>query len=139
MKKHYLPYLLLLLAALFLFWIKNKQRGKTTKITERVTVNNATDAYTQLRDPNKKIQYSRHAKCRMACRQIDETEVKEILQTGEINFDKDKTTEKGTTYPLEGKTHDGQNVRIVFAPHNNDITVVTVIDLDTNWPCGDCK
>lgn len=139
MKKQYLPYLLLILAALFLYWIKQKQRGKSTPITERVTVQNATEAYSQLRGTNKTLQYSRHAKCRMQCRNIDEAEVKEILAKGEINFDKDKQTDKGITYPLEGVTRDGQHVRIVFAPHQNDITVVTAIDLDTDWPCGDCK
>ena len=29
-----------------------------------------------------------HAKCRMACRQISEKEIKEILQTGIINYKK---------------------------------------------------
>jgi acetylornithine deacetylase/succinyl-diaminopimelate desuccinylase-like protein len=129
----------LLAAALILFFVKNNQKGSKTNIKDRVTVENATDAYTQLRGGNKTISYSRHAKCRMECRHIDESEVKEILQKGEINFSKEKESEKGVTYPLEGVTHDGQHVRIVFAPHDNTVTVVTAIDLDTNWPCGDCK
>ncbi len=139
MKKQNTGYIILLLAALLFFFIKTNQRGKKTNIRERVTVENATDAYTQLRGGNKTITYSRHAKCRMECRHIDESEVKEILQNGEINFGKEQESEKGVTYPLEGKTHDGQHVRIVFAPHENDVTVVTAIDLDTDWPCGDCK
>jgi hypothetical protein len=129
----------LLAAALILFFVKNNQKGSKTNIRDRVTVENATDAYTQLRSGNKTISYSRHAKCRMECRHIDESEVKEILQKGEINFAKEKESEKGVTYPLEGVTHDGQHVRIVFSPHENNVTVVTAIDLDTNWPCGDCK
>jgi hypothetical protein len=127
------------MAALFLFFIKKNQRGKNTNIAERVTVESATDAYTQLRGGNKTIAYSRHAKCRMECRHIDESEVKEILLKGEINYNKETETEKGVTYPLEGVTHDGQHVRIVFAPHETDVTVVTCIDLDKDWPCGDCK
>jgi Domain of unknown function (DUF4258) len=129
----------LLAAALILFFVKNNQKGSKTNIRDRVTVENATDAYTQLRSGNKTIFYSRHAKCRMECRHIDESEVKEILQKGEINFAKEKESEKGVTYPLEGVTHDGQHVRIVFSPNENNVTVVTAIDLDTNWPCGDCK
>jgi hypothetical protein len=129
----------LLAAALILFFVKNNQKGSKTNIRDRVTVENATDAYTQLRSGNKTISYSRHAKCRMECRHIDESEVKEILQKGEINFAKEKESEKGVTYPLEGVTHDGQHVRIVFSPNENNVTVVTAIDLDTNWPCGDCK
>ena len=139
MKKQSISYLVLLFGAVLLFLIKNNQRGEKTKINERVTVNNATDAYKQLREGSKTINYSRHAKCRMECRHIDESEVKEILQKGEINYNKEQESEKGVTYPLEGVTHDGQHVRIVFAPHENDVTVVTCIDLDTDWPCGDCK
>jgi hypothetical protein len=134
-----LSIIVLIAAALLLFFVKQNQRGNKTNIKDRVTVENATDAYTQLRGGNKTISYSRHAKCRMECRHIDESEVKEILQTGEINHNKEQESEKGVTYPLEGKTHDGQHVRIVFAPHENNITVVTAIDLDTDWPCGDCK
>ncbi len=134
-----LSIVVLIAAALLLFFIKKNQRGSKTNIRDRVTVENATEAYTQLRGGNKTISYSRHAKCRMECRHIDESEVKEILQTGEINHNKEQESEKGVTYPLEGTTHDGQHVRIVFAPKGNTITVVTVIDLDTDWPCGDCK
>jgi Domain of unknown function (DUF4258) len=138
-KKQQMSYVIFLMAALFLFFIKKNQRGKNTNIAERVTVESATDAYTQLRGGNKTIAYSRHAKCRMECRHIDESEVKEILLKGEINYNKEIETEKGVTYPLEGVTHDGQHVRIVFAPHETDVTVVTCIDLDKDWPCGDCK
>ncbi len=134
-----LSIVVLIAAALLLFFVKKNQRGSNTNIRDRVTVENATDAYTQLRGGNKTISYSRHAKCRMECRHIDESEVKEILQTGEINHGKQQESEKGVTYPLEGTTHDGQHVRIVFAPHENNITVVTAIDLDKDWPCGDCK
>jgi hypothetical protein len=139
MKKQTLPYILLIFAAALLYWIKTNQRKSNVKMQDRVTVQNSTEAYSSLRDANKKITYSRHAKCRMDCRKIDESEVKEILESGVINFDKDKVTEKGVTYPLEGKTHDGQNVRIVFAPKQNEVVVVTAIDLDTDWPCGDCN
>jgi hypothetical protein len=138
-KKQQIPLLLLLMAALFLFFIKTNQRGRNAKMQDRVTIESATDAYTQLRGGNKTIIYSKHAKCRMDCRQIDESEVKEILQKGEINFTKEKESDEGVTYPMEGTTHDGQRVRIVFAPHENDVTVVTCIDLDKDWPCGECK
>ena len=129
--------LLILVAALLLFfWVKKNQRGKQPG---RITVDAIKDDYFALRSGNKTIIYSRHAKCRMDCRHIDESEVKEILATGEINYNKEETSEKGITYPLEGTTHDGQHVRIVFAPKEKEIVVVTVIDLNKDWPCGDCK
>lgn len=74
----------------------------------------------------------------MDCRHIDESEVKEILKEGVINYSKVEESEKGKTYPLEGTTHDKQHVRIVIAPHTDELVVVTVIDLDTEWSC-DCK
>ena len=136
MKNKSYPLLILVAAALLFFWVKKNQRGKQTG---RVTVEAVKDDYFALRAGNKTIKYSRHAKCRMDCRHIDESEVKEILAKGEINYNKEETNEKGATYPLEGTTHDGQRVRIVFAPKEKEIVVVTAIDLDKDWPCANCK
>ena len=136
MKNKSYPFLILIAALLLFFWVKKNQRGKQPG---RVTVDAVKDDYFALRGGNKTIKYSRHAKCRMDCRHIDESEVKEILATGEINYNKEETSAKGVTYPLEGTTHDGQHVRIVFAPKENEIVVVTAIDLDRDWPCADCK
>ena len=136
MKNKSYPFLILIAAALLFFWVKKNQRGKQPG---RITVDAVKDDYFALRAGNKTITYSRHAKCRMDCRHIDESEVKEILANGEINYNKEETSEKGITYPLEGTTHDGQHVRIVFAPKEKEIVVVTAIDLDKDWPCADCK
>lgn len=136
MKRKSYPFLILIAAALLFFWVKKNQSGKQPG---RITVDAVKDDYYALRSGNKTIKYSRHAKCRMDCRNIDESEVKEILQEGEINYNKQQTSEKGITMPLEGTTHDGQHVRIVFAPKENEIVVVTAIDLDKDWPCSDCK
>ena len=73
----------------------------------------------------------------MDCRYVDETEVKEILKDGVINFSKIEEDSRGKTYPLEGITHDKQHVRVVVAPHADELVIVTVIDLDKEWPC-DC-
>ena len=71
----------------------------------------------------------------MDCRQIDESEVKEIITEGRVNYDKSEETKKGKTSPLEGVTHDGQHVRIVVAPKKNELVLVTVIDLEREWAC----
>lgn len=85
------------------------------------------------------IIYTKHARCRMGCRHIDESEVKEILENGEINYSKsDLRASPDPKYALEGNTHDGQQVRIIFAPSPRGMVVITVIDLDTGWPCN-CK
>ena len=137
-------------AALLLFYIKKNQRGEraqkpgTEQAESRITVpavlpvaekpeevagfnRNATD-----------IIFSKHARCRMDCRKIDESEVKEILKNGKINHKKMQSDKRGKTYPIEGYTDDKQHVRIVFAPKGEALVVVTVIDLETEWKC-DCK
>lgn len=89
----------------------------------------------------KKVIFSKHAQCRMDCRQIDSTEVDDVLRTGKINFKKSDTTATAICkkkYAIEGTTKDQQKVRIIIAPCEDKLTVVTVIDLDTDWAC-DCK
>jgi hypothetical protein len=133
-QKKYLPFIALIAAALLLFWVKKNQRGKPTHVPVNidvpVTTNDPIDRTTS------NIIYSKHARCRMDCRHIDESEVKEILQKGEINYNKIEDDPKGKSYPMEGITHDRQHVRIVFAPHENELVVVTVIDLEKEWPCN---
>ncbi len=82
--------------------------------------------------------YTKHARCRMDCRKIDESEVREILEKGTLNYAKSAPADKPCpTYALEGTTHDQQRVRIVFAGCSNDeLKVVTCIDLDTDWQCA---
>lgn len=83
--------------------------------------------------------YTKHARCRMDCRHIDESEVAEILEKGRINYHKSEPAGRpDPKYALEGTTHDGQQVRIIFAPAKRGMVVITVIDLDNEWSC-DCK
>jgi hypothetical protein len=80
--------------------------------------------------------YSKHAKCRMDCRHIDQNEVAEIMEQGKINYNKsDLQNTRCPRYAVEGITKDNQRVRIVFAQCNEKTTVVTVIDLETDWTC----
>jgi hypothetical protein len=86
---------------------------------------------------NPSLVFSKHARCRMACRHVDEEEIKELLKSGTINERKIEKSSRGTTYPIEGISRDGQLLRVVVAPHNEKIVVVTVIDLRQEWSC-DC-
>jgi hypothetical protein len=84
------------------------------------------------------LQYSKHAKCRMACRHITQEEVKDIMKNGKINYKKsDLQNSRCPRYAVEGLTSDNQDVRIIFAQCNESTTVVTVIDLEKEWSC-DC-
>jgi hypothetical protein len=83
--------------------------------------------------------YTKHARCRMKCRHIDDSEVKEILENGRINYDKSEPAGRpDPKFALEGRTHDNQYVRIIFAPADRGMVVITVIDLEKEWSC-DCK
>ena len=150
MLKKYLPYLLLIAAGLLFYFVKKNQRGnrvnkpETEQVTERITVpailpqDENTEQVEGFNRNATHIIFSKHAKCRMDCRKIDESEVKEILKSGTINHKKIQNDKRGKTYPVEGFTHDKQHVRIVFAPKDDGLVVVTVIDMDTEWKC-DCK
>lgn len=150
MLKKYLPFIILIAAALLYWNIKKNQRGKypvnptTEQTNKNITIpsvlppneNPGRDEAFNRRTSH--LMYSKHARCRMQCRHIDESEVKEILENGQINYNKIESDARGKSYPLEGITHDKQHVRVVFAPKDDGLLVVTCIDLDTEWPC-DCK
>jgi deoxycytidylate deaminase len=148
MFKKYIPFIILLAAAFAILYIKQHQRGKgpdpvaihVTSSTSATTVSAEQDSAISDDPINRhpdKIIYSRHARCRMDCRHITETEIKEILSEGKINYGKIEENPKGKTYSFEGITAERQHLRVVFAPKgNNDIEVVTCIDLDTEWSCN---
>lgn len=77
----------------------------------------------------------------MDCRKITQKEVKEIVRKAEVNYTKsDLNDPKGATYALEGFTSkDRQHVRIIVAPKQRHLSIVTVIDLDKDWECPSCK
>ena len=83
------------------------------------------------------LYFTKHARCRMKCRNISQKEVKDILANGTINYNKSNLQDpQGPTYALEGYTNDRQHVRIIFAPKQIHLTVVTVIDLDVEHECS---
>jgi hypothetical protein len=70
--------------------------------------------------------YTKHARCRMGCRQIDAKEVEDILEKGSINFEKSEPRGKpDPKYALEGVTKDNQQVRIIFAASAKGMAVIT--------------
>ena len=150
MLKKYLPYIVLLLAAFAILYIKSHQRGSLNPTPISIETDNrrVNDTVSAISNDNNNpddfnrsvdhIIYSKHARCRMDCRHIDEDEIKEILKDGKVNERKIETDSRGKTYPLEGMA-EGHHLRIVFAPKGNDaVEVVTCIDLDTDWQC-DCE
>ncbi len=87
----------------------------------------------------KPLRWSKHARCRMECRRVDEGEVRAALAHG--TRDPTRTRhEPGRcpTHALAHRSDDGQDLRVVFAACEDETVVVTVIDLGTDWPCGAC-
>ena len=81
--------------------------------------------------------YTKHALCRMACRNIDKDEVKEIMQEGIINFNKtDRRDRPCPTFALQGRTQSGERLRIIFAQCPTETKVVTCINLDDEFDCS---
>ncbi len=83
--------------------------------------------------------YTKHARCRMDCRHINEREIKEVILENHINQRKSNANGNPCpTYAYEGRTNDNQRLRIVIAKCSNTWKVVTCIDLDHEFEC-DCK
>jgi hypothetical protein len=86
-----------------------------------------------------KLEYTRHALCRMECRGVTEEEIREVLREGKINYQKSDPKDKPCpTYAIEDRVADGQLLRIVFATCAQKVKVVTCIDLEQEFEC-DCK
>ncbi|MBS1604722.1 MAG: DUF4258 domain-containing protein [Bacteroidetes bacterium] len=82
---------------------------------------------------------TRHARCRMDCRHITEKEIREILEKGSVNYAKSEPdAHPDPRYALEGYTMEGQHLRIIFAPSDRGLVVITCIELGVEWQC-DCK
>ncbi len=135
MVKKNFHYIFLIASALLYWYIKTNQRGPQHQ-NNYPTNNNTTVNEKDLNRHPGNIIYSRHCQCRMECRHITETEIKEILENGQINSNKIEHSAKGVTYPLEGVTNEKQHLRVVFAPKGDEVEVVTCIDLDNEWPCN---
>jgi signal recognition particle subunit SEC65 len=87
-----------------------------------------------------KLEYSKHAACRMECRHISESEIKQVLQEGKINYNKSEVHDKPyPTYAIEGTTTQGKNIRVVIADADTISKVITTIDLNLEKDSCDCK
>ena len=118
----------------------SKQQQAKTKVTtndnRKDPASNSTDRDKGFDRHTSYLEYSNHAKCRMQCRKISQAEVEDIMKQGKINYSKsDLQNAKCPRYAVEGETNDNQRVRIVYAQCNESTTVVTVIDLDTEFEC----
>jgi hypothetical protein len=140
-KNKWVPYLLILVMAAAVIIIKttkNKDQPTVTNNKPKDPAGNNTNRDKGFDRRISLIEYSNHARCRMQCRHISQTEVEETMQEGKINYDKsDLQNARCPRYTVEAVTRDNQRVRIVYAQCNRSTTIVTVIDLGTDYDC-DC-
>lgn len=140
--------LLIVMAALTIFLVSRRQKVNrpaepVVKKEKTVRSDPRTDPTSPGNDRNgnfnrhpAQINYSKHALCRMDCRHIDKIEIADMVANGTINEHKsDMRASPDPRYAIEGTTRDGQKVRIIVAQSARVSTIVTVIDLDTDWNC----
>jgi hypothetical protein len=142
--KKWVPYILIAVLAIAVIVIKTYKNNNTPQPKPKTTTTKPKDPATNPTDRDKGFDrrttllvYSNHAKCRMQCRKISQAEVQEIMRDGKINYNKsDLQNTRCPRYAVEGRTNDDQRVRIVYAQCNEKTTVVTVIDLETDFKCS---
>ena len=136
-----LPLLLIVVLGIILFFVKRFTGNNRANAGKTTTKNNHVEGSEVDRNRGfdrrvSYLEYTEHAKCRMECRKITQSEIEEIMRGGIINYAKSDVKQKPCpTYALEGITHDNQKVRIIFAQCDFKTKVVTGIDLDTDWQC----
>lgn len=135
-----MPFALVIILAILLFFVRRAQEPESTapKKKEQTSPDPAStvDRNRGFDRRTSYLEYTRHAECRMECRKISQTEVRQIMKEGKINYKKSSLQDRPCpTYALEGITSDHQRVRIVFAQCDYKTKVVTCIDLDNDWEC----
>jgi hypothetical protein len=113
--------LLIVLLALLFFVIARWQEPKRKEAFDRT--------------PDR-IEYTKHALCRMACRNITKEDINEILKKGIINLNKSNRRDKPCpSFALQGQTSDGDKLRVVFAQCDDKTRVVTCYNLEKDFEC----
>jgi hypothetical protein len=115
--------LFFLLAVIFIFIARTRQEPRTREAFDR--------------HPHH-LEYTKHALCRMDCRHISKDDILYIMKKGIINFSRSERNDKPCpTYAIQGRTEDGENVRVIFAQCNTETKVVTCYNLEKEFSC-DC-
>ena len=120
--------LLIILAMLVLAMLKLRNEPKPREVFDRSP---------------KRLEYTKHGLCRMDCRRISKQEIMEVMKEGVINLNKsDRRDRPCPTYALQGRTDEGDYIRVVFAQCADETKVVTCYNLEKDFEChcpGDNK
>jgi hypothetical protein len=87
-------------------------------------------------DPRARLILTKHALCRMDCRHITVKEIHEVLDHGTINYGKSEPDARpDPKWAVEGFTDEHQHLRIIVAPEEENLIVITCIELGVEWTC----
>lgn len=85
--------------------------------------------------------FSEHAICIMACKQITEEEVRDILKNGDVNFSESDT--RGVpcpSYAIEGTTHNKKlRVLVTIFERDSMAEITTTINMEAGKDTCKCK
>lgn len=86
------------------------------------------------------LEYTKHATCRMQCRGISESEIKQLLLNGSVNYSKSEVhAAPCPKYAVEGNTADGQHIRIIVGDCDSISKIITAIDLNLEKDSCNCN
>jgi hypothetical protein len=87
-------------------------------------------------DRHAELVFTKHARCRMDCRHITAREIHEVLDNGIINYGKSEPESRpDPKFAVEGYTAEQQHLRIIVAPENTKLIIITCIELGVEWSC----
>jgi len=92
----------------------------------------------------KPVEITRHARERMKCRYVEESDINIVLKYGKVNTRKSEMSTREavnsnktckTVTVLEGRTDNKELLRVVVAECETYVNIVTVIDLKNDYGC----
>lgn len=84
----------------------------------------------------RQLTYTRHALCRMDCRQISKEEIQEVIERGSINFNKSNRADRPCpTYAVQARTESGEYIRVILAQCPSESKIITCYNLEDDFDC----
>ncbi len=84
----------------------------------------------------KELVYTKHALCRMVCREISKEDIDEVIKKGAINFNRSNRREAPCpVFAIQARISTGEYLRVIFAQCDDVTKVVTGYNLEQDFDC----
>lgn len=84
----------------------------------------------------KELVYTKHALCRMDCREISKEDIDEVIKKGAINFNRSNRREAPCpVFAIQARISSGEYLRVIFAQCDDVTKVVTGYNLEQDFDC----